>query len=164
MPRFAWAFGDFPSVSPPGLPTAPRSTGDPPTPSRSGPALASPSPTPTRATGRPDIGAVPPASSWEGARTCLGWSFPSPWVPGTVPTQPENALLETADEEGGERARDLDFSQKTVMESSYCRGQAAALLRELTWFPFFPFSLLDYFQNCSLIDCLGKPKSILSSL
>lgn len=81
-----------------------------------------------------------------------------------VPTQPENALLKNADGEGGERAQDLDFSQKTVMESSYCGGQAAALLRELMGFLFSPFSLLDYFQNCSLMGRLGKPRSILSSL
>lgn len=53
---------------------------------------------------------------------------------------------------------------KTAMESRYCGGQAAAVLREQTWFPSFPFSLLGYFQNCSLIGCLGKPQSILSSL
>lgn len=34
---------------------------------------------------------------------------------------------------------DLDFSHRTVMESSYCGGQAAALLPEQTCLPFFPF-------------------------
>jgi len=139
------ASGDFPSVFPPGPPSAARRTADPPTPSRSGPGRGSPSPTPTRAATdrRPQGRSAASVRLGRGGKA-PGWVVPSPRAPRTVPARPADALLETAAGEGGQRAWDWDSSQKTVTESGYHGGPAAVSLREQTWFFFscFPHRII----------------------